>query len=231
MGTHEGDAPWRTIHVPSLDGLPATSFIMRWLWVADVFPYPLWLIYKSSIQTTASYRERFDDHLWDVAIETMRGSVTSKSTTKVPFNRCKLTVCARSNALAADIYDREALTRMMAGFYWGLRLGLLVSWVAVIALIAVITSASLGLMTPRDKLGLLLALFIASFVFNTNMLHKVVKSFHILRMGEAEAVFESFVLVSSQHEMQVSVSEVFAENPAVSEQVVLGLVKKSPRRA
>ena len=99
------------------------KWVFGWLWAVDRFPYPLWISFTTYLRRSAQHQCDFERWVWPVLLETMGGSVSAKTPWTLPFNRCKLFVRVQSLELASDIYDREALTRMMAGFYRGLRLG------------------------------------------------------------------------------------------------------------
>ena len=181
---------------------------MAWLWAADAFPYPLWLTYKILLQTTDARQSEFAEKLWDVMIATMRGEVSDKVTTKQPFNLCKLVVREKSEPLAAGVYDGEALTRMMVGFYSGLWFASRGSAVGAAILlplwsyhlITLVTGIPWLLPHTAHLFGMTLLLLLVSFVFNTIMLYQVVRNFRILRMSEAQTVFDSYCIVFSDNE-------------------------------
>lgn len=136
----------------------------------------------------------------------MRGSISDNNPWTVPFNRCKLFVRSRSIELSSDIYDREAITRMMAGFHQGLRLGTLTSLfifsVCFILLIKGMPCWGLPLQEYKDTniekslicLNIISAFF---FLFNRYHLLKIEENFHLLRMSESEAVFDSYIIAKS----------------------------------
>jgi hypothetical protein len=189
--------------VDSLEKKSDTKFAMYWLWAVDAFPYPLWLIYKTFLQTTQDRRKKFSDHLWVVMIATMRGTISAKRTSKESFNNCKRVVCKKSDPLAASIHDDEALIRMMVGFYWGLWIASRGAAIAIILLmpfwiyyiLTLITLIPWTLPHSATICGMVMLFFIISFICNAIMIRQVTKNFHILRVSEAQIVFDSYLIV------------------------------------
>ncbi len=193
--------------VAALHERPNQKFVMQWLWMTDTFPYPLWLTYKSILWSTSSQRKEFVDKLWEIVIATMCGKVAAGDNSKEPFNRCKLVVRRKSERLASAISEAEALTRMMVGFYFGLWFALRASVIG-----ALILSLFLGCFVlfnffstkivwalPHTPIyfGMVFLGLVISVVFNEIMLRLVVKNFRILRMSEAQMVFDSYCIVQS----------------------------------
>ncbi|MCP3995777.1 MAG: hypothetical protein GY722_12025 [bacterium] len=176
----------------------ATELVSKWLWIADRFPYPLSFTHKVHLRSTPARQKEFAEHLWEPMVEAMRGEISGKRTSKESFNRCKMTLRAHSEELAADVYDREALTRMMAGFFVGLRFGAVGSmWAAAVLTVLSFLNLGLGLSYSGRHLAVFVLFFVVSFGFNNTMLHNVVKSFHSLRLSESQAVFDGFVLIKT----------------------------------
>ncbi len=186
------------INAETLREFPATKLVSKWLWIADRFPYPLSFTHKVHLRSTPARQEEFAEHLWEPMVEAMRGEISGKRTSKESFNRCKMTIRAHSEELAADVYDREALTRMMAGFFVGLRFGAVGS-ICAAAVLTVLSflNLGLGLSYSGRHLAVFVLFFVVSFVFNNTMLHNVVKNFHSLRLSESQAVFDGFVLIKT----------------------------------
>jgi hypothetical protein len=153
------------------------------------------------MQTSSAYLKDFEQFLWPIMLDTMRGEISYRSYSKEPFNRCKLLIRARSHALASDIYDREAMTRMMTGFYRGLALGSAVSILALsvsaLGLFCSIASAfhwfNWNVLSRLDEFGYCTLLFSVLWVLNRWLLVRVTKNFHILRMSEAQAVYDAYI--------------------------------------
>ena len=180
--------------------------ISSWLWAVDSFPYPLWLSYRTYLRAGLERHQEFEQHLWPVLLETVGGKLSRADTTKEPFNRCKLFVMTRSPDLASDVYDREALTRMMAGFYRGLYLGSRVALLTLMLSIVLYVCKQFGFewwFNPSlQGIGYVALISIFSLSFNIRLLIKVVDNFRILRMSESDAVFASYLIALSLNSKQ-----------------------------
>jgi hypothetical protein len=200
--TPSGTLPTAFPSHAALAAAPNKSFVMEWLWAADMFPYPLWLTYKTLLQTTPGTRRQFQKRLWGVMISTMRGRISAQKTSKEPFNRCKLVVAQKSDRLAAAINDGEALVRMMVGFYFGLSLAAFASALATALLFPLLIYSQIFAALGRDSglahgpgfLGIAFVLSVISLAFNAVMKRQVVKNFHVLRMSEAQTAFDSYLI-------------------------------------
>jgi hypothetical protein len=118
-----------------------------------------------------------------------------------PFNRCKLFIRARKPELAAEIEEREAMVRMMSGFYRGLLWGAREA-IGVLGISALLGGVSLWAASSPfghrpAAFGCLMLISIASFVFNWFFLGIIRKNFHSLRMGESDVVFDAYLITRS----------------------------------
>ncbi len=186
--------------------------ILRGLWAADKFPYPLWITYTTYLRAGPSRHKEFKEKLWLIILETMCNDPKADFYTSVPFNRCKLFIMRNSEQLANEVYDREAIVRMMAGFYYGLDLGKKISVIiGIITFILLVMnilkidwiSHELSLIdiswhAPIQGLPHIIFLSIVMFIFNSSQLKSIIKNFRHLRMSESEIVFSSYVITLSK---------------------------------
>ncbi len=175
------------------------EFLMKWLWVVDRFPYPTWFTFTAYLHAPLPRREEFSKHQWVILCEALGGNSYRRELSQAAFNRCKLAIRKNSEALAAEIDDREAITRMMAGFYWGTRLWSIGSLVALAVLSGMVLLGEF-VSIPHSTTYLCAAylFYLTSLIFNSAMLQKVVCDFHILRVRESESVLDSYLLVVSK---------------------------------
>jgi len=183
------------------------KWVINWLWAAESFPYPLRLSYMTYLYAGPERHQEFEQKLWPVLLETMCGEVSKITCTHSPFNRCKQFVITRSQELANDVYDREALTRMMAGFYRGLRLGLGVALLTLILSTVSWACKQLGVfegwLNPYlQGMGYVIFISFFSLLFNRSLLIKVVDDFRRLRISESNAVFTSYLIALSLNSKQ-----------------------------
>jgi len=189
---------------------PGKQWLTVVLWAADRFPYPLWLSFREYRQTSSEsdYVDLFEKHLWKVMLDTMYGNFSIGRFRKEPINRCKLFVCAHSHELASEIYDREALTRMMAGFYRGLLLASIISLSIVVisavgGLFSIMPYFDLHTLEPLNRpvgFGFCFFTFLVLSMLNIWLLVQVVKNFHNLRLSEAQSIFDGYILAKQGNE-------------------------------
>ena len=186
---------------------------MTGLWAADNFPYPLWTTYTTHLRGGQELIKDFEENLWHLLLEAMRNDPEASYTTRVPFNRCKLFIFNQSPELAAEVYDREAMVRMMAGFFRGLRLGknialfvLVVSftlWISQhieIGWLRLTINKVAGPDWLRSLHGVKYMMLTSAllYFFNSTHLNKVKDNFRTLRMSESETVFSSYLIALSK---------------------------------
>jgi len=181
---------------------PAPSWAGGWLWIVDRFPYPRFIAHRALFHSGATYRQQFVRDLWPVLQEMIAHHAAKLHPQHDFFNRCKSYVATYCPAAAGEVSEREALVRMMAGFYQGLSVGLrgalFVAFVAASGLAAhlVLGSIAPSLVRWHSAHGfsffLTLALFLCAV--NTWFWILVHNRFHFLRLSEAQAVFDSYLL-------------------------------------
>ncbi len=171
------------------------------LWAADQFPYPLRHSRKAEREVAPGpYRDDFTNLVWPRLLDTMRGRFSDASTTRARFNYCKDFVRLHAPELAAELDEREALIRMVAGFWRGLRLGLLASaLVFVLCLVGIVHSAIAGGGRGLSFFAIWLVSVFAGW-FNVQSLAKIVNGFRILRMAESQTVFDSYIIAYNRAE-------------------------------
>jgi len=189
-----------------------SKFILSGLWAADKFPYPLWITYTTYLRAGPDRHKEFGESLWPVILETMCNDPKADFYTTVPFNRCKLFILENSEHLASEVYDREAIVRMMAGFYYGLDKGKVISkWIFISTFLFYViyklhilevdwVSRILSYLNWHPPFeGFFHIMFISAvmFLFNMSQLEKVIKNFRHLRMSESETVFSSYLIALS----------------------------------
>lgn len=168
------------------------------LWAADEHPYPLWLAYKTYLRTASGHLADFEEFVWPVLLDTMRGKVSAAFPDNQPFQRCKILIRAQSLDLGNDVYEYEALVRMMAGFYrglfWGLRLTL--GLLAAASVAAAAAWLCPGCLHHHADTVLCWAV-LASVLLGLNiwLSRTILNNFRRLRLAESESVFDSYAVV------------------------------------
>lgn len=204
-----GKWPRQANAIEAFRNRPDTTFVMKWLWMVDAFPYPLMSTYRALLRTTDTRRRQFGETLWDVMLAAMRGQISLDEFSKDAFNFCKSVIRKQSPRLAEGVFDDEALIRMMVGFYCGLwiasRGSAALAAIAVIPLWGYQMLAEFAQWAPFPQhtpeiIGMTALFLILSLAFNTAVIRQIVWNFHKLRMSEARLVFDSYSIVLSDCE-------------------------------
>jgi hypothetical protein len=150
----------------------------------------------------------FESELWPILLDTMCGRVSAKRPRRDPLNRCKQYLLASSAELANDCLEREAIVRMVTGFYWGLRC----AWIGSLVTILILTFLGVRASQSSDAVILgsmgsqfgYIALFAVLYLFfNWVFMIQVEKRLHVLRLSECRAVFDSYLIVRSRQQPNV----------------------------
>ena len=183
------------------------SWPSSWVWMADRFPYPRFIAYRAIYQRGSAYGRQFLQGLWPELQKIIVAGDAATQPRQDFFNRCKLHVAAYCPAVSGEVSEREALVRMMAGFYQGLAVGLrgtvLVMLLSLVALVAHWFFPSAPNWVPAHSphgLTCFLMLGLLIFVVNTWFWVQIRNRFHILRLSEAQAVFDSYLLANDYRE-------------------------------
>jgi hypothetical protein len=179
----------------------------EWFALADSYPYPIRMLYWTWHRANDNRRRELAKHYVPLMLETVIGEKQGRRYTHGPVNRAKEHIIARDRrkSLSAFVLEREAITRMVAGFYPALKIGLWGSFVLAVFCVVRLLLLWYGYVAaaPRsdwttadiDLAWQLLALgFSTFFVCNAGLLTQVLRNLRPIRYAEVDAVMEGYLL-------------------------------------
>jgi hypothetical protein len=197
-------------HYAKMNAWAANSDVIRyskWFALADGYPYPIRMLYWTWHRAGESRRRDLAKHYVPLMLETVIGEWHGRRYTHGPVNRAKELIISRgqNDSLSAFVLEREAITRMVAGFFPALKIGVWISFVlAVCCVIRLLllwyggvpaaprsgwTTADIGLAWQFLTLG-----FWTFFVCNAGLLTQVLRNLRPIRHAEVDAVMEGYLL-------------------------------------
>lgn len=165
----------------------------EWFRLADSYPYPIRLLYRNWHRADEDRRKELVEKYVPLMLETVIGEWDGARYTHGPINRAKEFVIAKGDRLGPLVLEREALTRMVAGFFPALRIGFCVSTVLLTVCMLQLPFLAVDFWPFRAWWYFFLG-FCTLLICNGGLLAKVLKNLCSIRYGEVDTVLEGYLL-------------------------------------